>query len=119
MRVCVLLCESSHSVEFFINGGQLALENAHLLFVAHDDLVDRGLQAGELADLVLLAQEVLLICFLQRTNFGPLALIPVKVDACDSDANCQGAVPVGCCRLLRSRILGTLRREDRDKLDVI
>ena len=84
--------------------------------MAHDNLVDRGLQAGELADLVFLArkffltQEVFLICFLQSANFGPLALLPVKVDARDSDPNCQGAVPVGCCRLLRGRVLRTLRR---------
>ena len=93
----------SNSAVFLVDSVQLALADAHLLLVAHDDRVNGGLQASQTVNLFLLVDEVLFhgeavpgllthVLFLSA-GFGILASL-VKVDGSSGNTHCQSTVPV-------------------------
>ena len=93
----------SNSAVFFVDSGQIALDDAHLLLVAYDDRVNRGLQASQTVNLFLLEDEVLFegeafpgilshVLFL-NVGFGTLASL-VQVDSRSGHTQCQSTVPV-------------------------
>ena len=93
----------SNSAVFLVDSVQLALADAHLLLVAHNDRVNRGLQASQTVNLFLLVDVVffhgkavprlLTHELFLSVGFGVLASL-VQVDCRSCNTQCQSTVPV-------------------------